>query len=32
MDNLTVHTTRIRDLKIGVAANYDFLADVALAQ
>lgn len=32
MDNLTVHTNRIRDLKIGVAANYDFLDDVALAQ
>ncbi len=32
MDNLTVHTTRLRDLKVGVAANYDFLADVALTQ
>jgi hypothetical protein len=26
-----VHTTRIRDLKVGVSANYDFLADVGLA-
>ncbi len=32
MDNLTVHTNRLRDLKIGVAANYDFLAEVALAR
>jgi peptide/nickel transport system substrate-binding protein len=32
MDNLTVHTTRIRDLKVGVSANYDFLDDVALAR
>jgi peptide/nickel transport system substrate-binding protein len=32
MDNLTVHTTRIRDLKVGVSANYDFLDDVGLAR
>jgi ABC-type transport system substrate-binding protein len=32
MDNLTVHTTRIRDLKVGVSANYDFLDDVELAR
>ena len=32
MDNLTVHTRRLRDLKVGVAANYDFLDDVVLAK
>jgi peptide/nickel transport system substrate-binding protein len=32
LDNLTVHTNRIRDLKVGVAANYDFLGEVELAR
>jgi peptide/nickel transport system substrate-binding protein len=32
MDNLTVHTSRVRDVKVGISADYDFLTHVDLAQ